>query len=167
MDRRDGWVSLMSRRLQARDPALKVINASISGETSRGGLARLPALLLDHQPELVVIELGANDGLRGTPLRIVESNLDRLVSDSKEAGADVVLLGMRLPPNYGYRYADSFYRMFGRVAERHQIAYHPFFLEGVGGDPELMQTDGLHPNRRAQSRLLENIWPLVEKQLTR
>jgi acyl-CoA thioesterase-1 len=167
MDRRDGWVSLMSRRLQAKGTGLRVINASISGETTSGGLTRLPSLLRDHQPELVVIELGANDGLRGTPLRVVESNLDSLVSRSREAGAAVVLLGMRLPPNYGHRYAEGFYRMFGRVAARFQIAYHPFFLEGVGGVPELMQADGLHPNRRAQSQLLENIWPLVEKQLTR
>ncbi|MEH6626287.1 MAG: arylesterase [Motiliproteus sp.] len=171
MDTSAGWVQLLRQRMQQQswkypsEPA--IINASISGETTTGGLTRLPALLQKHQPELVIIELGANDGLRGTPLRMVEKNLSTLISTAKTSGADILLLGMRLPPNYGRRYADSFFQMFGRIAERHEIAYYPFFLERIGGVSALMQPDGIHPNHQAQPLLLDNIWPLLEPLLTR
>ncbi len=161
-----GWVRLLERRLQGRGAEVSVVNASISGETTTGGLTRLQDLLDRHQPELVIIELGGNDGLRGTPLKAVESNLDALVSRSRDAGADVLLLGMRIPPNYGRRYAEGFFRVFAKVAERNRISYHPFFLDGIGGTPELMQSDGIHPNDKAQQRLLDNIWPQLEPLLT-
>ena len=124
-----GWVSLLRQRLQQTglaDPQ-QVVNASISGETTSGGLTRLPELLQRHEPQLVVIELGANDGLRGTPLVAVERNLNALISTSKQAGAEVMVLGMRIPPNYGHRYTEAFYQLFARVAEDHQVAYYPFF----------------------------------------
>ncbi len=160
-----GWVALLEQRLQDLRPGIRLENASISGETTSGGLARLPALLERHQPDLVILELGANDGLRGTPLSVLERNLEALVTRSQAAGAQVLLLGMRLPPNYGQRYADAFARTFVTVAERYQLAAHPFFLDGVGGNPALTQADGLHPNREAQPRLLENVWPLISRWL--
>ncbi len=170
MANREGWVHLLRQRI-GEQPAnysadTSVVNASISGETTTGGVTRLPRLLQKHQPKLVIIELGANDGLRGTPLMIVEKNLSTLISTAKQSGADILLLGMRLPPNYGRRYTEGFYQMFARVAERHEVSFYPFFLDRVGGVSELMQTDGLHPNRRAQPILLDNIWPVLESLLT-
>ncbi len=161
------WVTLLEQRLQQQARSVQVINASISGETTSGGRTRLPSLLQRHQPGLVIIELGGNDGLRGTPLFAVEANLEALIQQSHQAGAEVLLLGMRIPPNYGRRYAEGFVEIFPRVAERHQIAYHPFFLDGVGGVSELMQTDGIHPNEQAQPLLVDNIWPQLESLLTR
>ncbi len=171
MDISAGWVHLLRQRMQQQSwkypPTMAIVNASISGETTTGGLTRLPALLQKHQPELVIIELGANDGLRGTPLLVMEKNLSALVATAKKSGADILLLGMRLPPNYGRRYADSFFQMFGRVAEHHQVSYYPFFLERIGGVSALMQSDGIHPNPQAQPLLLDNIWPVLETLLTR
>jgi len=166
LDTKSGWVQLLEQRLQQQRPKVNVINASISGETTSGGLTRLPTLLERYQPRWVIIELGGNDGLRGTPLKAVESNISALISRARDAGAEVFLLGMRIPPNYGRRYAEGFFQLFGRVAERTQVSYFPFFLEGIGGVPELMQTDGIHPNDKAQGQLLDNIWPQLESLLT-
>ena len=162
LDTRQGWVSLLQNRLQEGGFAHRVVNASISGDTSAGGLARLPALLSQHQPQLVIIELGGNDGLRGQPPAQLQQNLARMVDASTAAGAKVLLLGMRLPPNYGQRYTQAFAQVFSDVAADKQVPLVPFLLEGVGGVPGMMQADGIHPAVAAQPRLLENVWPTLE-----
>lgn len=160
-----GWVSLLQQRLQKEGYAYKVVNASISGDTSAGGLARLPALLSGEKPGLVVIELGGNDGLRGQPPQQLQQNLASMVAASQRAGARVLLLGMRLPPNYGERYTQAFVRAYEQVAQASQVPLVPFFLDGVGGVPQLMQADGIHPTAAAQPRLLENVWPQLKPML--
>ncbi|WP_273808046.1 MULTISPECIES: arylesterase [unclassified Pseudomonas] len=157
-----GWVRLLERRLQEQKLDYQVVNASISGDTTAGGLARLPRLLADHQPTVVAIELGGNDGLRGQPLAQFERNLTALVEQAKAKGARVLLLGMRLPPNYGPRYTDGFAQVYTDVAKAQQVALVPFLLEGVGGDPAFMQADGIHPRANAQQRLLDNAWPQLQ-----
>jgi acyl-CoA thioesterase-1 len=157
-----GWVNLMQKRLEEGGFAQKVVNASISGDTSAGGLARLPALLAEHKPALVIIELGGNDGLRGQAPAQLQQNLASMVEQSQQAGAKVLLLGMRLPPNYGERYNKAFAAAFSNLAAEKQVPLVPFFLEGVGGVPELMQADGIHPAAGAQSKLLDNAWPAVK-----
>lgn len=159
LDTRAGWVSLLQERLEQQGLDYQVINASISGETSSGGLARLPALLAEHQPQVVIIELGGNDGLRGQPLAQLQQNLATMVQRSQQAGAQVLLLGMRLPPNYGVKYTTAFAQVFDAVAQQQEVALVPFFLEGIAGVPGLMQRDGIHPTERAQPRLLELAWP--------
>ena len=156
-----GWVSLLQQRLAEREMAAAVVNASVSGETSSGGLARLPALLEAHQPDLLMIELGGNDGLRGTPLATMQQNLSQMIELGQAAGADVLLLGMRIPPNYGPRCTQGFEQVFVDLAAQYRVPLMPFFLEGVAGDPALMQDDGIHPRAEAQSQLLENAWPLL------
>ncbi|WP_435605359.1 arylesterase [Pseudomonas knackmussii] len=160
-----GWVTLLQQRLQKEGYAYKVVNASISGDTSAGGLARLPALLSGEKPGLVVIELGGNDGLRGQPPQQLQQNLASMVAASQQAGAKVLLLGMRLPPNYGERYTQAFVRAYEQVAQASQVPLVPFFLDGVGGVPQLMQADGIHPTAAAQPRLLENVWPQLKPML--
>ncbi|CDF85009.1 arylesterase [Pseudomonas sp. QL9] len=160
-----GWVTLLQQRLRKEGYAYKVVNASISGDTSAGGLARLPALLSGEKPGLVVIELGGNDGLRGQPPQQLQQNLASMVAASQQAGAKVLLLGMRLPPNYGERYTQAFVRAYEQVAQASQVPLVPFFLDGVGGVPQLMQADGIHPTAAAQPRLLENVWPQLKPML--
>lgn len=162
LDSRQGWVTLLEKRLQDEGFDHQVINASISGDTSAGGLARLPALLAEHQPQVVIIELGGNDGLRGQPPMQLQQNLASMVEKSQQAGAKVLLLGMKLPPNYGVRYTTAFAQVFSDVAQAKQVALVPFFLEGVGGVPGMMQADGIHPNITAQPLLLENAWPALQ-----
>ncbi|MDG9924176.1 MULTISPECIES: arylesterase [unclassified Pseudomonas] len=162
LDTRQGWVSLLQNRLHEGGFAHQVVNASISGDTSSGGLARLPALLSQHQPQLVIIELGGNDGLRGQPPAQLQQNLARMVDASTAAGAKVLLLGMRLPPNYGQRYTQAFAQVFSDVAVDKQVPLVPFLLEGVGGVPGMMQADGIHPAVAAQPQMLENVWPTLE-----
>ncbi|NMZ62951.1 arylesterase [Pseudomonas oryzihabitans] len=157
-----GWVRLLEQRLQAQRLDYQVVNASISGDTTAGGLARLPRLLAEHRPDVVAIELGGNDGLRGQPLAQFERNLTALVEQAKARGARVLLLGMRLPPNYGPRYTDGFAQVYTDVAKAQQVALVPFLLEGVGGDPAYMQPDGIHPRANAQQRLLDNAWPQLQ-----
>lgn len=157
-----GWVRLLERRLQEQKSDYQVVNASISGDTTAGGLARLPRLLADHRPAVVAIELGGNDGLRGQPLAQFQRNLTALVEQAKAKGARVLLLGMRLPPNYGPRYTDGFAQVYVDVAKAQQVALVPFLLEGVGGDPAFMQPDGIHPQANAQQRLLDNAWPQLQ-----
>jgi len=162
LDTRYGWASLLQTRLRQEGFDDKVVNASISGDTSAGGQARLPALLAVHKPAVVVLELGGNDGLRGQPPAQLRQNLASMVDQSRQAGAKVLLLGMQLPPNYGVRYTTAFAKVYEELAKEKQVALVPFFLEGVGGVPELMQADGIHPAQGAQQRLLENAWPVLK-----
>jgi len=160
-----GWVAMLQEA--ARPLGVEVVNASISGETSAGGLARIDKLLSQHRPGVVILELGANDGLRGLSPKQLEGNLSKMIVRSKAAGAKVLLLGMKMPPNYGKRYADLFQNVFQRVAETHDTAFVPFFLEGVGGQDHLMQADGLHPNREAQEILFRLVWDQLKPMLAR
>ena len=162
LDSRVGWVALLEKRLREEGFEHSVVNASISGATSAGGAARLSALLAEHKTELVIIELGGNDGLRGQPPAQLQQNLASMIDASQSAGAKVLLLGMRLPPNYGARYTTAFAQVFADLAEQKQVALVPFFLEGVGGVPGMMQADGIHPTQDAQAVLLDNAWPALK-----
>ncbi|MEH6550183.1 MAG: arylesterase [Pseudomonadales bacterium] len=162
-----GWVSLLSQHLQQKNPSITVTNASISGETTIGGLSRLPDLLARNSPSIIIIELGANDGLRGYPLTNLNTNLSRIVELSQSANAKVLLVGMHIPPNYGRRYTSRFYQTFTDVAEKYKTAIIPFLLEGIATQTELMQADGLHPTAEAQTLILANVLPELEKLLTR
>ena len=162
LDTSKGWVALLQQRLKQEGFDDKVVNASISGDTSAGGLARLPAALAAHKPDVVVIELGGNDGLRGQPPAQLQQNLASMIEQSQASGAKVLLLGMQIPPNYGKRYVDAFAKVFNDVATAKKVPLVPFFLEGIGGNPALMQADGLHPAVGAQGKLLENVWPTLK-----
>ncbi|WP_339906620.1 arylesterase [Pseudomonas guineae] len=162
LDTRQGWVTLLEKRLIEQNFDHQVVNASISGDTSAGGAARLPALLTEHQPELVIIELGGNDGPRGQPPAQLQQNLAAMVQQSQKAGAKVLILGMRLPPNYGVRYTTAFAEVFPKVASETDSALVPFVLEGIGGVPSMVQSDGIHPTAEAQPRLLDNVWPMLK-----
>ena len=162
-----GWVSLLQRRLAERGFPHQIVNASISGDTTSGGLSRLPAALERHRPALVILELGANDGLRGQPPVAMANNLARMIELSRQAGARVLLAEMRIPPNYGPLYAQKFQATFGELAKRYDIPLIPFLLEGVAGNPALTQDDGLHPRAEAQPRVLDNVWPTLEPLLAR
>ncbi len=163
MNEDDGWVNLLQQRLDATsDGNHKVINSSISGDTTTGGLSRLPAALKQHRPGIVIIELGANDGLRGMPLKLMQNNLRRMVKLAQDSGAEVLLAGIHLPPNYGEVYTKKFHQVFIDLAERENIAFVPFLLENVGGVSELIQSDGMHPNTRAQPIILNNVWVHLE-----
>nr|WP_100548970.1 MULTISPECIES: arylesterase [unclassified Pseudomonas] len=162
LDSRQGWVALLEKRLEDEGFEHSVVNASISGDTSAGGAARLSALLAEHKPELVIIELGGNDGLRGQPPAQLQQNLASMVEKSQQAGAKVLILGMRLPPNYGARYTTAFAEVFSKVAEESGSALVPFVLEGIGGVPSMMQPDGIHPTAEAQPVLLDNVWPTLK-----
>ncbi|MCG7934883.1 MAG: arylesterase [Candidatus Thiodiazotropha taylori] len=152
------WVNLLSQRLNAHCGPFQVINASVSGDTSQGGLSRLPALLSKHQPSVVIIELGGNDGLRGINSRAMHENLQRMVKRAKQAGAAVLLLGVRLPANYGPEFTNAFHQVYYDVSEAESVPLIPFFLKGVALDMSLMQNDGIHPNDKAQPILEENVW---------
>ena len=167
IQREQGWVQLLEERLANIDPGYRVVNASISGDTTGGGLARLPAALETHDPALVIIELGGNDGLRGYPVPSIRKNLEQLVELAAGDGREVLLVGMQIPPNYGYRYTRDFQSLFEDVASDRGIAVVPSFLEEVGVQPGLMQDDGIHPNASAQPMLLDALWPFVETLLFR
>ncbi|MEH6366244.1 MAG: arylesterase [Pseudomonas marincola] len=162
LDTRQGWVALLQERMAAEGFSEQVVNASISGDTTAGGASRLPTLLQEHKPKVVVVELGGNDGLRGLAPVQMQQNLSSMITQSKQAGAEVLLLGMQLPPNYGKRYTTAFANVFSDLAREQQVALVPFLLEGVGGVPRLMQADGIHPAAEAQSILLENVWPQLK-----
>lgn len=162
-----GWVALLEKRLQAQAYGYQVVNASISGETTSGGLARLPRALSTHRPAIVILELGANDGLRGLPISVTRDNLTKLVQLATVSGARVLLLGIRLPPNYGPRYGSEFAGMYGQVAEQQHLPLVPFLLEKVALSPELMQADGLHPSAAGEPPVLETVWPFLEPMLQR
>ncbi len=161
-----GWVALLERRLAERRLPFTAVNASISGDTTAGGRARLPALLERHRPAIVVIELGGNDGLRGGDLAASRANLDAMIVAAQRAGARVLLLGMRLPPNYGAAYTSRFEAMYGDAARAHKVALLPFIFEGFAERDELFQADRIHPTQAAQSRLLDNVWPVLEPMIT-
>ena len=162
LDTRAGWVALLEKRLAQEGFDDKVVNASITGDTSANGLARLPAQLAAHKPDLVLLELGGNDGLRGMPVAQLQQNLASMIDLSRKAGAEVLLLGMQLPPNYGARYTQAFAQVYQTLADEKKVALVPFLLEGVGGVPTLMQADGVHPTAGAQGKLLENVWPTLK-----
>lgn len=156
-----GWVSLLQRRLDERGLSYQVVNASISGETTAGGLSRLPALLEAHRPAIVVIALGANDGLRGFAFETLRSNLGQMIRLSRAAGSRVLMAGIRLPPNYGAAYTEGFQAVFQEVAAAERVPLVPLLLAGVEGF-ELMQADGIHPSPAAQPRILDNVWAELE-----
>jgi acyl-CoA thioesterase-1 len=161
----EGWVTLLQQRLQQAAPPRSVVNASISGETTAGGLARLPALLHEHNPALVIIELGANDGLRGLPLAGIRANLEKMLDAVRASGVRAVLVGIELPINYGPRYRDGLRNVYRDLADEFKLPWVPFLLEGVALDPALMQDDGLHPNAAGQPALLANVWPVLKPAL--
>jgi len=161
MSLQQGWVAQMADTLKVEYPQFLVVNASISGETTAGGLRRLPALLQEHTPDVVIIELGANDGLRGYPLATLKDNLTALVTLSQQSGARVILLPMEIPPNYGARYTEGFRDSFRTVAAETDSVLAPFLLDGVATDPKLVQADGLHPTVDAQPMILANVLPSV------
>lgn len=157
-----GWVALLARRLEAQGYGYEVVNASVSGETSSGGLQRLPRALELHKPVIVILELGANDGLRGLPVDAMRANLARMVRLSQDAGARVLLLGIRIPPNYGSRYGDQFAGAFPALAQQNHLPLVPFLLKDVALDSARMQEDGMHPNAAGEPVVLENVWPYLE-----
>ena len=163
-----GWVALLDQRLQARQPPVALVNASISGDTTAGGRSRLPTLLKIHQPTHVVLELGGNDALRGLDLRMTEANLSAMAQAALKAGAKVTVLGMQVPPNYGAAYGRDFSQLFVRVARQHKAALVPFFLAGVADGPNptaLFQADRIHPIEQAQAQMLDTVWPTLQPQL--
>lgn len=160
--RGSGWVALLGKRLQEEKINIHIVNASISGETTVGGKTRLPALLSQHTPEVVIIELGANDALRGLQLAATQSNLQALIDMSRAAKASVLLVGMQIPPNYGPDYTNKFKQLFPAAAKRNKTAFTPFLLKGVAEQPTLFQADRLHPNEQAQPALLDNVWPALK-----
>lgn len=153
-----GWVALLAERLQREQLDYNVVNASISGETTAGGVSQLPRALARNKPAVVILELGANDGLRGLPAKAMENNLAAMIAMAKNAGARVLLVGMRVPPNYGPQYTDEFAATFPRLARQQKIALAPFLLEGVAEDLSLFQADRIHPTEAAQTILLDNVW---------
>lgn len=157
-----GWVALLETRLQQGYTDIDVVNASISGETTQGGITRLPALIERHQPDWIVLELAANDGLRGMPLALIQRNITQLIELSEQASATPLLVGIRLPPNYGVSYTERFYSLFETLADEYEVSRVPFLLEGVALQQSLMQADGLHPNAKAQAVLLDNVWPYLQ-----
>ncbi|MFC6635073.1 arylesterase [Microbulbifer taiwanensis] len=165
IDEAQGWVQLLRDRLERGGESIEVVNASISGETSSGGLARLPRLLKEHQPRWLIVELGGNDGLRGYSPMALQRNLQQMVKLAEKAGAEVLLLGMRMPPNYGRAYTEAFAAVYPKVAEAEQVPLVPFFLEPVALLDGAMQTDGIHPTAVAQPALLDHVWPCVQELL--
>lgn len=166
MSLEQGWVALLEEKLADSHPDYNVVNASISGETTAGGLRRLPALLTEHNPSVVVIELGGNDGLRGFPIRNFRANLQAMAEMSRAADAEVLLLTMEIPPNYGSRYTASFRESYSLVAEATGSVLGPFMLEDVATDTALMQADGIHPTVEAQPIMLETVFPALADLLT-
>ena len=168
LKRGTGWVSLLEARLAQEKSPVRVVNASISGETTSGGRSRLAALLTQHQPRYVVIELGGNDALRGLPLAMTRDNLGWMTQAARQAGARVLLVGMQLPPNYGRDYGERFSELFVQVARQHQSAVVPFFLQGFANQPDAaryFQADRIHPTEEAQPLMLATVWPEVRKLL--
>lgn len=179
IDIKQGWVSLLQNRLQARHYNYHVVNASISGETTSGGLRRLPVALKQWTPAIVIVELGGNDGLRGTPLALIKKNLSAIVELNQQNAAKTLLLGMQIPPNYGPRYTKQFFANYAEIVadyngdnnddsqdgsnnSNYEIALLPFFLDGIATDPSKMQADGIHPKANAQAQMLDLLWPTLE-----
>lgn len=157
-----GWVQLLQQRLREKGYPHRVVNGSVSGETTAGGLERLPAALKQHRPAVVIIELGGNDGLRGLPLKQLRANLASLVRQSRAAGAQVLVAEMMIPPNYGATYTQGFHQAFADVARRERARLVPFILGPIATDPKWFQEDGIHPTIEAQPRMLDVVWPVLE-----
>ena len=164
IDIEQGWVNLLEQEL-TKNHAVQIINASVSGETSTGGNTRLPALLAEHKPDIVILELGGNDGLRGQPLKLLEKNLQAMIDASRQVNAKVLLAGMQIPPNYGARYSNQFKALYPKLAEQNQLELIPFLLEGIGGNETLMQRDRIHPTAEAQPIIVNNVLPELRKLL--
>jgi len=163
----NGWVSLLQQRLAAEKFSHQVINASISGETTSGGLYRIDALIKSHQPQVVILALGANDGLRGLSLEATQSNLEAMIRRAKKNRAQVLLIGMRLPPNYGPAYTEKFHRLYEQLALKYRTQRVPFLLAPIAGKRDYFQADGLHPTAEAQPLLLDTVWPVLMPMLQR
>jgi len=166
MDTDQTWVAMLESRLEEEGYGYRVVNASISGDTTGGGLRRIPRALRVHQPEIVILELGGNDGLRGTPVSVLYSNLDSMISRARDSGALVVLAGMLIPPNYGPDYAEEFAAVYPALAQKYDLPLIPFFMDGVALNLSLMQEDGIHPTVEAQPILLENVWSVLSETLS-
>lgn len=164
IDIKQGWVALLETEMTAKHQ-LKWINASVSGETTSGGKARLDQLLKTHQPDYVILELGGNDGLRGQPLNLIRNNLQSMIDSIHQQEAKILLLGMQIPPNYGERYTQSFAKIYSELAEKNHLLLVPFLLEGVATNPSLMQNDGIHPTAEGQPLVMENVRGYFEKLL--
>ena len=158
----DGWVSLLENQLSESHPDIKVINASISGETTQGGLSRFSALLTTHEPEWVILELGANDALRGYPLNQTTLNLEKMIEQANQANSAVLLIGNHIPQNYGKRYTEMFFNLYKDIADKYNLVYLPFMLQDVALNKNLMQDDGFHPNKNGQPIVLQNIQPYLQ-----
>lgn len=167
MDREDSWVNLLNLRFQEHGYSYRILNSSISGDTSQGGLARLPRLLDSYKPKIVIIELGANDGLRGINPEITRQNITSMIQQSQRIGARVLLAGIKLPPNYGTAYLEKFESIYGDLATEYGTLLVPFFMQGVALNPELLQADNIHPNEAGQPVLLKNVWEVLEPALSR
>jgi acyl-CoA thioesterase I len=157
-----GWVSLLARKISQLGYGFRVVNASVSGETTAGGLARLPHALDVQQPRLLILELGGNDGLRSLPLTTTHDNLEQMLRLARSRGITVLLIGMRMPPNYGERYTSGFQKMYADLAEQYKLSLVPFLLEKTALNPTLMQADGIHPTEEGQPLLLDTVWPKLE-----
>jgi acyl-CoA thioesterase-1 len=161
----DGWVNLLAQKLEQEFIPFDVVNGSVSGETTVGGLARLPSMLNSLKPDLVILELGANDGLRGLPLNLIKENLLTMIDMIQRSGAEVLLAGIQIPPNYGTRYTLPFFEQFIDIAKDRDLALVPFLIDRIPQQPELMQNDGLHPIAEAQFMILENVWLVLKPML--
>lgn len=162
---KEGWVHLLQQRLDTLDYPAEVINASISGETTAGGSNKIRKALDLHKPDIIIVELGGNDGLQGLSIESMQSNLANIINTAHDLKATTLLIGMKIPPNYGIKYTRDFSDTFRKLAEQYQAAFVPFLLEGIGGNPLLMQSDGIHANAEAQPRILANVWPTLEPML--
>jgi acyl-CoA thioesterase I len=157
-----GWVNLLEEKIERLLLPVRVVNGSVSGETSTGGLVRLPAMLENYSPDLVILELGGNDGLRGLPVAILKQNLAQMIDMSRNSGAQVLLTGIQIPPNYGPRYTLPFFRIYAELADEKMLPLVPFLIDGIPQQPELMQSDGIHPTAEAQFMIVDNVWPELE-----
>ena len=165
LSRGTGWVQLLADRLRDSGSDYRVVNASISGETTSGGRSRLPALLKEHRPRIIVLQLGANDGLRGLPLGVMRDNLAAMIREAQAAGVQVLLVGIRVPPNYGRDYSERFAATYAALAREFKVRLVPFLLEGFAESLELFQADRIHPTAEAQPRILDNVWPVLRPML--
>jgi acyl-CoA thioesterase-1 len=160
-----GWVSLLENKLSKTNPEIKVVNASVSGETTQGGSSRFTQLLSEYKPNWIILELGANDALRGYPLDKTTTNLENMIEQAQKSNAKILLIGNKIPQNYGKRYTEMFFNLYENIANKYSISYLPFMLEGVALNKSLMQEDGLHPNKDGQPIVLQNILPMLESLL--
>lgn len=167
LKQQQGWPVLLQNKLSTQHYQYSVINASVSGETSSSGLSRLSDTLTKFKPKIIILELGANDGLRGLSIKEMTANLDTMIKESKKANAKVLLVGMKIPPNYGTKYTESFSQTYAQLSEKHQLTLVPFMLENIAAKPGLIQDDGLHPNALGQPMILENVWPKLHLMLNK